>query len=271
MRVVPNDDPLVALQLERAMGWPRTENELARRFRVARGFVALDPEPVGTVCLAEWGETLAWVGGMAVLSEARGRGIGRALLDACLAATNARSVGLDATEAGRGVYAKAGFREVSRTMIWKSEAAPQARPSKTHSLHPISISEAMEIGEYDAARFGAKRLPALMDLMHAAPWHALMSRERATGNVSGFVFGHEKGMGPVVADDDEAAAALVAACAVSGAPQRILVDANHPSASRVFASLGFVDGGFACTRMVRGADLPMRLEACYAPAAWALG
>lgn len=271
MRVVPNDDSLLALRIERAVGWPRGENELERRYRVARGFVAHDPEPVGSVSLAEWGDALAWVGGMAVLPEARGRGVGRALLQTCLDETTARSVGLDATESGRPLYEKAGFRVVSQTRAWKSETTLEARPTKTHSLHPISISEAMEIGEYDATRFGAKRLPALMDLMHAAPWHAFLSRERATGNVSGFAFGHEKGIGPVVADDDEAARALVAACAVSGAPQRLLMDDNHASAARVFASLGFVDEGFGCTRMVRGADLPMRLDACYAPAAWALG
>lgn len=281
--VEPNKDPSRAHALETALGWPRAPREVERRFLVAEGFVAVDAgRDVGSATLALYrgrGDdvALAWIGGMAVLPEHRGRGVGRALLRACLAradAAGARVVGLDATEAGRPLYEKEGFRAVVRTTRWgRRDATPVPLPvplPSRHAVHPISLSEVMEIAEFDLARFGARRLPWLLLVQADLPWQAFMSRDRRTGDVSGYALGNDRHVGPIVADDDEAAAFLLAACQRAGAPGTVYA-LDDPHAERVLAAAGHQRENAGLTRMARGGDLPMRREAIYAVGAWALG
>ncbi|HWH09319.1 MAG TPA: GNAT family N-acetyltransferase, partial [Candidatus Thermoplasmatota archaeon] len=234
--------------------------------------------PVGlaTVAVYEGADgapALAWVGGPAVLPAWRGRGAGRALLDAALArAAGAPVVGLDATPEVERLCAKAGFRAASRATRWRRAAgAPRPAPGGRHSVHPISLSEAMEIAEYDLPRFGAKRLRALLAVLHGFPWTAFMARDRRTGDVTGFGLGHERAIGPLVADDDGAAAALLAACEMAGAPPTLLAPDDHAGARRVLEAAGWTPEGPATTRMLRSGGLPGRPEAVYGLAAWGLG
>lgn len=280
IRVERNSDPEVAFRLEQAMGWPRPGREVARRLDAAKSLVAFDVDatPVGSVSVAVYegadgAPALAWLGGMAVLPAHRGRGVGRALLDAALhEARAAPVVGLDATDKGRALYARAGFRERSRSTRWV-RAAGEPRPITRgrHSIHPISISEAMEIAAYDLERFGAKRMRWLMALLHEFPWTAFMSRDRATGNVTGFVFAKERSIGPLVADDDEAAAALLAACELAGGPPALLVPDAHVGAARLLGEAGWRRDDASTTRMLRGGDLPGDERRIYAYATSALG
>jgi GNAT superfamily N-acetyltransferase len=282
IRIEPSADVEAALALERAMGWPRSRAEVARRFAVAEGFLALDHEgaPAGSATIAIYrgvddAPGFAWVGGMAVLPERRGQGVARRLLEACLArADEARvaSVGLDATELGRPLYEKMGFRAVGRTPKWARDAREaKAHPSGKHTVHPISLSEAMEIAAFDAPRFGAKRLPWLLATLHDEPWRAFMSRDRRTGDVTGFALGQERAIGPVVADDEEAAAALVSACELAGSPPVIVPLDASPRALATLSALGYAEERAGCLRMLRGADLTMRTESIVGIGAWALG
>lgn len=275
--VEPNSDPALAESIERAIGWPRTLPEIARRFEVAQGFVARSPEgeAIGTTTVACYEPGLAWVGGMGVLPAWRGRGVARALLEAALAEARGRgatTIGLDATEAGRPLYERAGFQAVGRSSRWRrATGAPVARTSARHSVHPISLSEAMEIAAFDEPRFGAKRLRWLLGTMHHSPWTAFMSRHRASGDVSGFILGQERMVGPLVADDDEAAVALLAACELAGAPPVLLVMDDHAAVRRLLHEAGYSPDGAACTRMTVGGPLPGRPATQYGLGAWALG
>lgn len=277
--VSPEGEPGVFFVQEQGLGWPRALSEVERRLEVASGFAARDVDGriVGTVTVAvyetaEEGPSFAWVGGMGVAPEWRGRGVARALLDAALeaaACAEVPAVGLDATQMGRPLYEKAGFREVSRARRWRRTEGPaRVGTGGAHSVHPISLSEAMEIAEYDLPRFGGKRLRWILSTLHQAPWHGFMSRARGSGDVTGFALGQERLIGPLVAEDAEAAAALLAACELSGAPSAALVpDAR----ARVFEEAGWTAEGSPIARMVRGGALPGRHGATYAYGSWALG
>lgn len=277
--VSPERDPAVFFVQEQTLGWPRVLAEVERRLELATGYAARDAEGrvVGTItlCVYERGGddiAFAWIGGMGVAPAWRGRGVARALLDAALdGASCARApvVGLDATEMGRPLYEKAGFQAVSQARRWRRTAgAARVRSGGGHSVHPISLSEVMEIAAYDAPRFGGKRLRWLLATMHQAPWNAFMSRARSTGEVTGFVLGQERHIGPLVADDEDVAAALLAAVELSGAPPAALVPEAH---ARLFEQAGWSPEGAPVTRMTKGGPPPGRPERIRAYGAWALG
>lgn len=276
----------LAFAIEQATGSKRSLVEVTRRVGVSEVYIATAERgapPVGVGTLAMYGAAdhdappaLAWVGGMAVRPEARRHGAGRALVRAMMERASALGVGalgLDASDMGRPLYEREGFVALGRSSRWaRAEPRAEAVTSARHSVHPISVSEAMEIAAFDLPRFGARRMPFLMALLRDFPWHALMARERASGDVSGFIFASERTMGPLVADDDEAAAALLSACEISGAPTRIIVMDDDARATKLLAAAGYAPDGVACTRMTLGARaLPGRRESVLGAATWALG
>jgi GNAT superfamily N-acetyltransferase len=273
-----------AMELERAAGLGRSRPEVARRLAVAEAFAARSEAGalLGAGTLALWSDSaddarpaLAWIGGMVVRPEARRRGVARAILLALLARAEergARVVGLDASEAGRPLYASEGFVELGRSTRWaRDRPRAEAQPSARHAVHPISVSEAMEVAAYDEPRFGARRMPLLMALLRDHPWHAFLARDRVSGEVSGYAMASERAMGPLYAEDAEAAAALLAAGELSGAvPKLLAVDANH-AATALLRAAGYAPELSVARMTLRGAPLPGARAREYGVAAWALG
>ncbi|HVL48715.1 MAG TPA: GNAT family N-acetyltransferase [Candidatus Thermoplasmatota archaeon] len=287
--VEPNPDPAVAAASERAVGWPRTDAELARRFALPGSLhlVARDskgPALATASCVVHdgWRDVapggLAWIGGMAVDAKARGRGLGAALLDGLLAHARARDVsviGLDATREGRPLYERAGFGEVDVSERWSlppsATAKPPATPPGDHAVYPISSCEIMDLVAFDAPRFGASRGPLLAALLAAFPERSFVTFSRSTGAITGLVCGQERHVGPWVADDPVAAAWLLHACVAAGTPPFVMAPRSNTRAAEALASLGYARDGIACARMTIGGPLRARRDAVYGIAAWALG
>jgi len=274
----------VAFAIEQSGGGRRGRTEIARRYAVSEGYKArVDGREIGVATLTTYradGDdappALAWIGGMIVHPAARRQGAARGMLRSMMARSRelgVRVVGLDASENGRPLYEDEGFRVLGRTSRWaRAGSRGEAVVSARHSVHPISISEAMEIAAFDQPRFGARRMPFLMSLLHEFPWRSFMSRDRGSGEVTGFVFANERAMGPLVADDEDAASALLSACESSGAPPKLIIMDDHIGASRVLAAAGYTPDGVWCTRMSLGSTpLPGRRESVYGAATWALG
>jgi len=77
---------------------------------------------VGSAMLWCYGGKLDWLGMVIVHPAFRGRGIGRQLLERCLERSSNRgvkSIGLDATDAGRPLYRSLGFQEGERLDRWQ--------------------------------------------------------------------------------------------------------------------------------------------------------
>lgn len=277
-RIERTHDARLLFDIEQIAGMKRTLPEVARRLAVSEAFVARDDAgtPLGVGTLAIQGEALAWIGGMAVLPTARRQGAARTLLRAMLERARERGVhvvGLDASAMGRPLYESEGFVALGRTSRW-ARVTPRGEGSVSarHAVHPISISEAMEIATFDAERFGAQRLPFLMALLHDFPWQAFMSRDRASGEVTGFILASERALGPLVAEDADAATVLLSACESAGAEPRLLIMDDHAEATRMLQEASYAPEGVSCMRMtLGGAALPGRRTAVYGAATWALG
>lgn len=277
--VEANYDASVAHAVEASQGWRREPRELAWRFAAdPKGhFVAHEgAEVLGTASCVAYDGGLAWVGGMVVKPSARRRGVGRALLRACLEhaeARGARAVGLDATEEGRPLYESEGFRVVGSTPRWSRPAwGPRPTPAPSaHAVFPVSACELMDLVRYDAQRFGAHRAPWLAAAMADFPERCFVAFHKPGGDLAGFALARAQAIGPVVADAPEAAMWLVRACEGAGAPPRAQLLAANPDAAQVFAALGYSPDGATCLRMVCGGVLPGTPGRIYAIAGWAVG
>lgn len=280
VRVERHHDLELVLLIESGL-FLRGRGEVDHRARLDKdGFFRAtdDGQVVGVcACAAYPGGGLAWIGGMNVPPEHRRRGIARALLQACLdhaQTRHAHIIGLDATDMGRPLYLSEGFVDVGRTTRWARAAtttAPAPPPAPDHAVYPMSIAELAEVAAFDRARFGANRAPWIAEVLQAFPHRAFVAYDRASNAMTGFVLGQDRFVGPLVADDPSAAAALLAATTSAGTPAVLHVMDDHHDAVALARRAGLAPTDAHCLRMVRGGPLPGRPETQYALAAWALG
>ena len=214
IREMRDADVPFALELCRQAGWNQTAADW-RHLLVLEPhgvFVAeADGRPRGTASTVCYGRRTAWIGMVLVDPGHRRRGIGSALMFHCidvLKADRAESIKLDATDAGREVYLKLGFRD-ERPVHRYAGVVPPDQSAVGGLARAISEADWAGIAALDALAFGADRLRLLRLL--AADGEAVVVGER--GAVEGYGYsraGHEAAfVGPVVALGAEAAGAVV--------------------------------------------------------------
>jgi GNAT superfamily N-acetyltransferase len=197
----------------------------------------------GAVVLTRWAPDYASVGMMLVAARYARRGLGRALMEHLLAAAGpGATVTLFATDMGKPLYEKLGFKPVRRNVSFVGRFKPGAgrasaavravtgRASATGTLRAATAADLPAILAADRAAFGADRghvvgrLPGFADAIavldggdgiagYAAAW-----RNHVTSAV----------IGPLVAPDQEAAKRLVAHLAAQvSTPVRLDLDPDR--------------------------------------------
>jgi ribosomal protein S18 acetylase RimI-like enzyme len=244
-RLSERDIP-AAMRLKSLAGWNQTEQDWQR---------LLDHDPAG--CLAAWvgerlagtvtstsyGTELAWIGMVLVDPELRRRGIATALLHAVLNhlhGIKVRTIKLDATAAGRGVYAALGFVEESLIERWEGSAQPLPATSSCRALRDDDWPALLAL---DRSAFGADRTRILASLRDADETALVCPQE---GTLRGFVLARpgatQAYLGPLVAVDEAAAQALLDAKLAQLAGQSVFVDLNasHAPGAQWLTARGFV-------------------------------
>jgi GNAT superfamily N-acetyltransferase len=120
--------PEVARLNEIAYGWPPGDFRAVARAEVPdtyAHFASLDGETVGTVVTWDHGDDseILWV---ATLPEARGRGISKQLMTRAITAAGERgrvTTTLVATQLGRPVYERIGYRDFGAIQMWERRRA----------------------------------------------------------------------------------------------------------------------------------------------------
>ncbi len=204
--MAPADIPAL-MRLKAAAGWNQTEQDWAN-------VMGLEPEgcwvderdgvlaaSTTAVC---YGRELAWIGMVLTMPEFRGRGLARGLMEHCLGwleGRGARQVKLDATDMGRPLYEKLGFREERLIERWGASGG-NGRPAP-----PAGLLPAEAIGALDADCFGTDRRLLIHRLLETFPGQGNWEQER------GFVLGRPGTgayfLGPCAAATPDAARALV--------------------------------------------------------------
>ena len=264
-------DALVGLSA--AAGWNQTADDwrLIVDHGGGEGVFAVDGHPLASACAVPLTARSLWVCMVLVAAGARRQGHATRLMARQIARIEAagKVPGLDATELGRPVYEKLGFRPLFDLSRYRAAAPVWAAVEPTATLRPAEAGDLAAIAAYDADATGGDRaflLDHLAARLPAAAWVATRG-----GRIAGFAMGRDglqaTGIGPLVADDAATAAALAAAAgnALSGPIVIDLRDAA-PGLAAYLERAGFArERGF--TRMIKGDDPALdRTRALYAVA-----
>lgn len=266
------DDVEQAAALSRGAGWNQTREDWARLVDLAPDgvFGAFDEgRLVATSSVVVYGEALAWIGMMLVDVAHRGRGLGKALLDAALAAPSVRPcavVALDATDMGRPLYETRGFVAVEPIDRWGGTLQPTATRPGTE-VRTIEVADAASVATWDAGRTGVARGGLVTHLLASPGVHGWWARRgRAWVGYAvvrpGRTHHH---LGPLVADDADAFEALVGAVArgLAGAP--VFVDVPRGGAT----DTAFADAGLRVERRLTRMTRARPTRVLSGPPVWA--
>jgi GNAT superfamily N-acetyltransferase len=218
-----DESPLVeselgdAERLVAAAGWNQTADDW-RIFLQYGNVYALRSREGGVIATAAtlpYGGRFAWISMVLVAKEFQRRGLATHLLQRCtndIVAAKLVPV-LDATPAGREVYRQMGYRDSWGFQRYAAEVLQVPPAHRSDGVTVANISDAMwpKLCAMDAAAFGADRTGLLTNLGARLPQAALYAERNS--RISGFLLGRDgrvaTQLGPLIADDDETARALL--------------------------------------------------------------
>jgi GNAT superfamily N-acetyltransferase len=211
-------DAEATLPLSAEAGWNQTAADWGFMLGEGRGIGVRDGSGrwIGSALALPLGARLSWISMVLVARDARRRGLGTRLLRRTIETVReaGRVAGLDATELGRPVYLRLGFRDLYTVSRLRLEApVPAEAAPLACTIRPLMPAELPGIVAFDAPRSGMQRSHVLAHLLGEAPEHALIAE--ADGRVVGFVLRRPGRtafqVGPVIADAEAVALALVSA------------------------------------------------------------
>jgi GNAT superfamily N-acetyltransferase len=244
------------LELSRAARWNQNENDWRLMLGFGHGWGVEEDGTLAASTLVLPYDGFAWVAMVLVLPEHRKKGFATRLLRTSISflKRNNKIPILDATPAGREVYAQEGFADCwgFRRFALISRRAVSFHGEKTR---PIANADWPKILELDMKAFGASREGVLRNLAQRLPQAAFVAERE--GRIAGFIFGRDgreaRQIGPLVAREGETAKSVFAA-ALSRIEPPVYVDVTDrdPLFAAWIEALGF---GFQrpFTRMVHGA------------------
>jgi GNAT superfamily N-acetyltransferase len=238
------------LRLSRASGWNQTLADWRLLLSLGPGLFRVATQGTKVVAsggAVRYGDALAWICMILVDPERRGHGLGTRIFDEVLVRCEAevragrlRSVGLDATPAGRGIYTERGF--VDGGELVRMRAEPSAQADSADGVPRLEAADLDAVLARDREVFGAERGRLLGWALAAAPDLARVMHDG--DRVRAYCFGrhgdHSDHVGPVVAEDRQSALALVRACLSLPRARALIVDARaDPGWLEALAELGF--------------------------------
>jgi GNAT superfamily N-acetyltransferase len=187
---------------------------------------------VATTATLPYGSRFAWISMVLVKSEFRRHGLATQLMRRAMddLAREGRVPILDATPDGRAVYRKLGFEDswgFARLLRRERQhtTEPFVGPAADVVVRAIGDQDWPALCAYDAAAFGADRSAVLGGLRGRLPAAEFVAEH--AGRVVGFALGRDGGLaaqiGPLIADDEAIAAALLAP-ALDGIEGPLFVD-----------------------------------------------
>jgi GNAT superfamily N-acetyltransferase len=233
-RLGPADlDSCAALAVDR--GWLPEKSKWALLLDIAEvfGIDAPDGGLAGSVTLARYGREHASVGMMLVAARYGRRGLGRALMTHLLDAAGDATVTLFATDMGRPLYERLGFKPVRRSASFVGRFRParaDTAGSPGMTTRAATDADMPSLLALDMAAFGAdrshviRRLPSFADeILIARTFPPDSAYAAAWRNGTTTV------IGPVIAPDGVTARRLITELAAGArGPVRLDLDPDRP-------------------------------------------
>jgi GNAT superfamily N-acetyltransferase len=210
--VLAEGDIRHCMALSAEAGWNQTADDWAlfMRHGTVLGFTDTDARPVATGAILPYPQDFAWISMVLVTASRRGARIGTRILETCCEWITRRGLTavLDATPAGERVYRPLGFEPMFPLTRWQGQGSG-GLPLPA-GIRAMTEADVAVVAEPDAAVFGTPRRFLLEDFFRRAPQLAFITEDGASfalarpGRIATQI-------GPIVAADEQRAAALLAA------------------------------------------------------------
>lgn len=232
VRPITADDSEAAWPLSIEAGWNQNLADWRFMLGAGRGFGCVGPDGAwqASSLVLPLGRNLAWISMVLVTKARRRGGVGTGLLRRCIDEVRQAGAvaGLDATEQGRPIYLPLGFRDLYPIARWHFDAVRDGAvpPPVGVTLRPFAVADLPRLALYDRPLTGMERPSILAHLALRQPGRAWIA-EDAAGKIVGYALGREgrtaTSLGPVVADREDIALALVSRAAAA-APGPFIID-----------------------------------------------
>jgi len=192
--------------------WPHRLDDWRFMLRLGAGFVAEDGDGiVGTAMCWSHGTEFASLGMVIVDAGRQGQGIGRKLMSMVMNELGNRNVLLHATEAGKPLYEKMGFRQTGEIhqhqgTVFKSPLMP-LQPGER--IRPLGSRDGARLAALGARAAGMPRNTVLAAMQDVAETVVIDRYDEVIGCAMLRRFGHGYAIGPVIAPDIDRAKALI--------------------------------------------------------------
>ncbi|RWE04038.1 GNAT family N-acetyltransferase [Mesorhizobium sp.] len=239
-----------AVALSRQENWPHRPQDWQMALQLSSGAVALDDQGrvAGTILVTPYGTDCAMINMVIVDRNARGKGLGRRLMEQAFALAESRPLRLVATTDGMPLYQKLGFVPSGTILQHQGKVTELHTPD---GVQAASADDLPEIKALDRDAYGADR-EALIDALAERGQFAVIRRN---GVIEAYAairpFGRGEVIGPVIAGSADAAQALIGFFAASrpGAFLRVDTDSRTGIAGWLTEiGLAHVGGGVAMDR-----------------------
>jgi GNAT superfamily N-acetyltransferase len=266
------DEIDAAVALARAQGWRdrRLFYEFVLRTPTCQALAGVAGDRLVATGLATVNGPVGWLGAIVVAAELRGRGLGRAITeDLCrrLRAAGCVTLSLEATDAGRPMYERMGFRLVTHYHQIQADHLPDlpAEPDGAHvrRLEPADLPAVFELDRLATAEDRSVPLRVLAEIVAESEggvagrggW--ILERD---GAVSGFLLPAERAYGVIVAPRFEDGLFLLDLhrhVVPAGAHVRAGIPDEHSAAWRELQALGWQET-WQAPRLLLGPEIPWR-------------
>ncbi len=244
--------------------WNQTRADWKLMLSMGEGFGLRDESGrlLATAMFLDYGPSFAWICMVLVTPSERRKGHATRLMRSCLDRLEVEALvaGLDATPAGREVYRRLGFREIyGLTRLQIAAGAIDARSVSGIDVRPMDGRLVTEVARYDATIFGADRTVLLAEFLRRRPRHAFAAFRG--GALCGYVLARDgrvaMQIGPLCADDEAAAIALVSHAMAQGQGAVFVDVADHQDGLRRWLEERGFGPQRTFTRMLRHRSAPL--------------
>jgi GNAT superfamily N-acetyltransferase len=266
-RALRPDDAGAAMALSSEAGWNQTVPDW--RFMLgageARGQLTAAGALVASALILPYDDRIAWIAMVLTTESHRRRGLATANLHWAIERCAARGLvaGLDATPAGREVYAPLGFTDLWGLQRLHADRPALPEPADRPVIRRMRPDDLPALAALDAEAFGARRDALLAFLQRCRPgcaWFAHDPGGRPTGFLLGRTGRATLHIGPLIASDPEIATALAARAlgqetVSEEVPVSMPISIDVPDGQGLFRQR-LIEAGFTplrpFTRMLRG-------------------
>jgi ribosomal protein S18 acetylase RimI-like enzyme len=263
--------------LSQSLGWPWEAPKWELLLSKGEGFAVDAPvgSLVGTVVLNRFSDVAASIGLLGVAPAWGRQGYGRALMERALEGAGSIPVFLYATEKGRGLYAKLGFRVAGASVrfVGRLTQRPLPPPLGTRRLRRMVPGDLGRVVALDVLAFGAPR-PRYLEALLGMADEACVAEDgpHLVGYGLAWTVGSRRTVGPIVAHEKGLAMALLAELS-TGARDTLRVDipSDLSELAAWVTSLGLTPDPPAPLMVRNAANVPGRREWLYALAMPGLG